>query len=99
MPITTERTVAQAMVNDAYGVELWQEHKAVDYTTDEARQLAAEILAAADEADTIERVDRDAALDSDACAFIQFPSIALELTDDQAIKVAAFELDHEETSR
>jgi hypothetical protein len=77
MPITTERTVALAMPDDAYGVEVWQERKTVNYSTDDARALAAEILAAAEEADRIEREDRDAAFAGEVCTPTQFPDVSV----------------------
>lgn len=57
MALIVEREIARADMNDEFGVSIWQEHKLVEYTPDEARQLAREITAAADEADAIQRAD------------------------------------------
>lgn len=53
MSIKAELEVARADMNDALGVTLWQHKRQVDYTADEARELAREIAAAADEADRV----------------------------------------------
>jgi hypothetical protein len=68
MAITAEREVARADMNDSYGVALWQERKLVDYSIEDARALAAELLHAADEAERVEREDRTAAFGSERCS-------------------------------
>lgn len=94
MAITAEREVARADMNDSYGVAVWQERKLVDYSTEEARALAAEIVRAADEADRVEREDRDAAFASEGCRPFGFDrDRAPDLTAEQAVRVAGFELD------
>lgn len=65
MPIMVEREVARADMNDSYGVTVWQDEPMLDLTTDQAREYAAEIVKAADEADRVEQEDRDAAFDSE----------------------------------
>ena len=65
MSITVMREVARADMNDNYGVTIWQDEEQVDLTTDQAREYAAEIARAADEADRIEQQDRDAAYASE----------------------------------
>jgi len=67
MAITAEREVARADMNDSYGVSLWQVEELVDYTTEDARKLAAEIIAAADEADRVEAEDRTRAFGEHEC--------------------------------
>jgi len=65
MAIIKEHEVARADINDSYGVALWTIDPLTDLTTDEARELATELTRAADEADRIERQDRDAAFGSE----------------------------------
>ena len=67
MAITAEREVARADMNDSYGVSLWQVEELVDYTTEDARKLAGELIAAADEADRVEAEDRKAAFGGHEC--------------------------------
>lgn len=66
MALKVELEIARADMNDSYGVSLWQYKKLVDYSPDEARELAREIVAAADEADRVEAEDRKAAF-PDVC--------------------------------
>jgi hypothetical protein len=65
MAIKAEREIARADMNDSYGVSVWQEGEIVDLSTEQAREYAAEILHAADEADRVEQEDRDAAFRSE----------------------------------
>jgi hypothetical protein len=64
MPIITEQVTASAELNDQYGVTVWQAKKTMPYTLDEARQLAAEILAACDEAQSCLDEDAESAFSS-----------------------------------
>jgi putative aminopeptidase FrvX len=64
MGITIEREVACADMNDSYGVTVWQERRSMDYSTAAARELAKEILAAADEADAESQKDVETAFAS-----------------------------------
>lgn len=57
MAIRAEVELARVDVNDSYGVTVWQARKSLDYSTEDARALAAEILRAADEGDRLERKD------------------------------------------
>ena len=57
MALTRETTVARADMNDEFGVTLYQAKKTADYTIAEARELAAEIVRAANEAERILRDD------------------------------------------
>jgi hypothetical protein len=50
MAIVQETEVARAEVTQ-HGVRVWQHHRTVDYTPETARELAAEILEAASEAE------------------------------------------------
>jgi len=65
MAITQEREIVRADMNDSYGVSLWVVDPIVDLTTDQARELAQQIVKAADEADRVEQEDRDAAFRSE----------------------------------
>lgn len=60
MAIRAEVEVARADMNDEYGVSVWQRRKLVDYTVEDARAFADEILHAADEAERVALEDRDA---------------------------------------
>lgn len=57
MPIKAEVEIARAEVNDDYGVTLWQRGSAMEYSTSDARALAAEMVAAADESDRVAAED------------------------------------------
>lgn len=59
MAIVAEVELARADVNDEYGVTVWQARKLLNYSTEDARDLAAEILRAADEGERLEREDRE----------------------------------------
>jgi len=61
MAITAEREVARADMNDAFGVTVWQEATEMEYTPEDARKLAAEIVSAADEAERVAAEDAEAA--------------------------------------
>jgi hypothetical protein len=62
MAIRRETTVARADMNDEFGVTLYQAKKTAEYTVGEARDLAAELVRAANEA---ERIARDDAWESE----------------------------------
>lgn len=57
MAISQVREVARADMNDEFGVTCWQDQEQLDFTPDEAREYAREIVAAADQADAIRRAD------------------------------------------
>jgi hypothetical protein len=59
MSIITEVVTFSAELTDSYGVEVWQFRKRFEYTVEEARAIAAEILATCDEAQSC--IDEDAA--------------------------------------
>ncbi len=71
MAIRAEVDMARVEVNDEYGVTLWQRRKTSYYTTEEARQLGEELLAAAAEADRIEAEDRAAAFAGATVSFAE----------------------------
>lgn len=58
MAVTTEVETFSAELTDSYGIEIWQFRKRFEYTVDEARSAAAEIVAACDEADRCLEEDR-----------------------------------------
>ena len=57
MAIIQEREIARADMNDEFGVTVFQEAQQTEYSIEEARAFAAEILAAADEAERIRTDD------------------------------------------
>lgn len=67
MDITAEVVVAHVEVSDAYDVLLWQAAKSTHYSVEDARSLAAELFAAADELELLEREESRAAFGGDEC--------------------------------
>ena len=62
MPIITEEVTATASITDHYDVEVWQVRKRRRYTVEQAREFAAEILAACEDVDLAREQDRAAEL-------------------------------------
>ncbi len=58
MTQTAEVETFSAELTDSYGIQIWQFRKRFEYTVDEARAAAAEIVAACDEADRCLEEDR-----------------------------------------
>jgi glyoxylate utilization-related uncharacterized protein len=59
-------------MNDQFGVTLYQAKKIAEYTITEARELAAELIKAANEAERIEQEDRDGAWMSEGASPVGF---------------------------